>query len=73
MHALSTAPLATRGQAGRGSWWARLVRAVVREYEARRTLRELELLENYMLRDIGLDRGGLEHAARFGRPRHPAA
>lgn len=43
------------------------------KYEARRTLRELELLENFMLRDIGLDRGGLEHAARFGRPRHPAA
>ena len=49
------------------SWWSGLARAVAAEYRARCAVRQLAGLDEYMLRDIGLDRGGLEHAARFGR------
>ena len=49
------------------SWGTRLVRAVAAEYRARRAMRELHGLDEQMLRDIGLDRGGIEYVARFGR------
>ena len=49
------------------SWWERLARRVANEYRIRRAMRELRALDDRMLRDIGLDRGGAEYAARFGR------
>jgi uncharacterized protein YjiS (DUF1127 family) len=36
------------------------------EVEMRRALREIERFDDMMLRDIGLDRGGLEHPLRYG-------
>jgi uncharacterized protein YjiS (DUF1127 family) len=49
------------------SWWARLARAVVDEYRARRAIGQLHGMNERLLCDIGLDRGGIEHAVRFGR------
>ena len=48
-------------------WWTRLVRVIAAEYRARRATRRLHGLDERMLRDLGLDPGGLEHAARSGR------
>ena len=45
----------------------RVARAAVAEYHARRAARHLMGLDDLMLRDIGLDRGGIEHVVRFGR------
>ncbi len=36
------------------------------ELEVRRSLREVQGLDDKMLRDIGLQRGGIEHALRHG-------
>ena len=47
--------------------WARLARAIVGEYRVRRALREMRALDDRSLRDIGLRRCGIDHAARFGR------
>jgi uncharacterized protein YjiS (DUF1127 family) len=44
------------------SWWERLARRVVNEYRIRRAEREVAVLDERTLRDIGL-----EYAARFGR------
>ena len=44
-----------------------LVIDVASEYRIRRAEREMAALDEPTLRDLGLDRGGLEHAARFGR------
>jgi uncharacterized protein YjiS (DUF1127 family) len=49
------------------SRWTRLVRAIAAEYRARRAMRELHGLDEKMLRDIGLDPGGIAYAVRFGR------
>ncbi len=49
------------------SWWARLARATMTEYRIRRAMREIRALDDRMLHDVGLDRGGVEYAARFGR------
>ena len=48
-------------------WWVRLTRLVANEYRIRRGTRELLALDDQMLRDIGLDRGSVEYAARFGQ------
>ena len=49
------------------SRWARLARAIVGEYRIRRALKEVWALDDRSLRDIGLCRCGIDHAARFGR------
>jgi uncharacterized protein YjiS (DUF1127 family) len=49
------------------SWLTRLARAVVDEYRIRRASRELHGLGEHMLRDVGLDPGGIPYAVRFGR------
>lgn len=57
------APEATAGP----SWWTRLARAIADEYRVRRASRELHGLGERMLRDVGLDPGGIPYAVRFGR------
>ena len=54
-------------RAAAASWWVRLTRLIANEHRIRRVTREVRALDDRMLRDIGLDPGGLEHAARFGR------
>jgi uncharacterized protein YjiS (DUF1127 family) len=49
------------------SLWARLGRLIADEYRIRRATREMRALDDRTLRDLGLDRGGVEHAVRFGR------
>ena len=44
----------------------RLVEKVRFELEVRRSLREIQTFDDKMLRDIGLQRGGVEHALRNG-------
>jgi uncharacterized protein YjiS (DUF1127 family) len=59
----ASAPEAAAGP----SWWARLVRVIADEYRIRRAMKELRMLDGRALRDLGLDRAGIEHVARFGR------
>jgi uncharacterized protein YjiS (DUF1127 family) len=49
------------------SWWVRLARLITNEHRIRRTAREMRALDDRMLHDIGLDRGGIGCVARFGR------
>jgi uncharacterized protein YjiS (DUF1127 family) len=49
------------------SWRGRLMRLIANEYRIRRGTREMRALDDRMLRDVGLDHGGIECAARFGR------
>jgi uncharacterized protein YjiS (DUF1127 family) len=49
------------------SWWMRLMRTIVDAYRVRRAMTQMSALDNRMLRDLGLDRAGIEHAVRFGR------
>jgi uncharacterized protein YjiS (DUF1127 family) len=49
------------------SWWMRLMRTIVDAYRVRRAMAQMSALDNRMLRDLGLDRAGIEHAVRFGR------
>jgi uncharacterized protein YjiS (DUF1127 family) len=49
------------------SWWMRFTHLVANEYRIRRATRAMRALDDRMLGDIGLDRGGLEYVARFGR------
>ena len=44
------------------SWWERLARRIANEYRVRRAEREVAVLDERTLCDIGL-----EYAARFGR------
>lgn len=44
----------------------RLIEKVRFELEVRRSLREVQGFDDKMLRDIGLQRGGIEHALRNG-------
>lgn len=46
---------------------AALAGALVAELAWRRAVRELRELDDRMPRDIGLRRGDIDHAARFGR------
>jgi MFS family permease len=41
--------------------------ALAAEWRLRRAIRELESLDEHRLRDLGLTRGNIEHAVRFGR------
>ncbi len=44
----------------------RLIAKIAFEFEVRRSLREIQGFDDKMLRDIGLQRGGIEHALRNG-------
>jgi uncharacterized protein YjiS (DUF1127 family) len=55
-------------RAGALAGMARLVVAVLREYRARRAVLHLSELDDRLLRDVGLGRGGIERAVRTGRP-----
>jgi uncharacterized protein YjiS (DUF1127 family) len=46
---------------------AGVARTAVAEYRARRAVRTLRSFDDLMLRDIGVDRCGIEHAVRTGR------
>ena len=45
---------------------AGLTAAVVREIRVRRAMRELALMDEDMLKDIGITRAEIGHAVRFG-------
>jgi uncharacterized protein YjiS (DUF1127 family) len=45
------------------SW---LIAKICFELEVRRAMREVQSFDDQMLRDIGLPRGGIEHALRHG-------
>jgi uncharacterized protein YjiS (DUF1127 family) len=45
----------------------RLLRSLARERQARRALREMAMLDDRVLADIGLDRSSIGFAARYGR------
>lgn len=49
-----------------GGLMRRLIEKVRFEVEVRRSLREVQGFDDKMLRDIGLQRGGIEHALRNG-------
>jgi uncharacterized protein YjiS (DUF1127 family) len=49
-----------------GGLISRLIEKVRFEFEVRRSLREVQGFDDKMLRDIGLQRGGIEHALRNG-------
>jgi uncharacterized protein YjiS (DUF1127 family) len=51
-----------------GSFVCWLAEAVAREYRLRRDMRRLEGLSDFLLSDIGLSRGAIEGAVRYGRP-----
>jgi len=45
---------------------SRLIEKIRFELDVRRSLREIQTFDDKMLRDIGLQRGGIEHALRNG-------
>ncbi len=49
------------------------LRRLVRNWMARKKLRRLEQLDDYMLNDIGMSRGDLRHALRLPRDIDPIA
>ncbi len=49
-----------------GGLLRRLLEKIRFELEVRRSLREVQGFDDKMLRDIGLQRGGIEHALRHG-------
>ena len=49
------------------SWGVRLMRTMVDTYRVHRAMTQMRALDDRMLRDLGLDRAGIEHAVRFGR------
>jgi uncharacterized protein YjiS (DUF1127 family) len=75
--AAALAPLAGRSQVGAprpqslvgnllaGARW--LAVGLAKELAARRAMRSLASLDDRMLRDIGLERGQIDHAVRQGR------
>jgi uncharacterized protein YjiS (DUF1127 family) len=56
-----------------GAWLVRavtgLAAAIAREVRVRRAMRDLAMMDEHMLRDIGLTRAEIGHATRFGRRR----
>jgi len=46
---------------------ARLLRAGAREWRFRRAANELRQMDDRVLRDIGIDRGEIVRASRYGR------
>ena len=40
---------------------------LIEDYRARQAAHELAKLDDRLLRDIGIDRGQIEHVVRFGR------
>ena len=70
-------PLAERSHGGAGRVYAlfgrlaaagrRLAAELAKELAARRAMRSLASLDDRMLRDIGLERGQIDHAVRKGR------
>jgi uncharacterized protein YjiS (DUF1127 family) len=52
---------------GLKSLLGRLLRLFGRERQARRALREMAMLDDHMLADLGLDRSSIGFAARYGR------
>jgi uncharacterized protein YjiS (DUF1127 family) len=67
--AARTLPVRARLTPPLGRWLIALVQVVAREWRLRRDLAGLQSLDAAALRDIGLDRGSLEQAVRFGRDR----
>jgi uncharacterized protein YjiS (DUF1127 family) len=62
------------GGAAGGGLWAQarsvagdLVRALLRERELRRAMVLLASFDDRVLHDLGITRGDIEHAVRFGR------
>lgn len=53
--------------AARTSGFARVVAVLRREIAAYRSARQLAAMDDAQLHDIGLDRGGVNHAVRYGR------
>lgn len=49
----------------------RLLHGLSRKHHARRAVREMAMLDDHMLSDIGLDRASIGLAARYGRVRTP--
>lgn len=47
-------------------------RQLLAEWRVQRDLRQLAELDSYILKDIGIGRGGLEDAVRHGRSRNMA-
>jgi len=65
-HARRALPSSSREPAG-ASPWRRLLGAVADRRRARRAIREPHRLNDKLLRDMGLDRCGVEFAVHFGR------
>ena len=68
-HSQTSFPLSRASQSHRGTTvgllrW--LFEKIAFELEVRRSLREVQGFDDKMLRDIGLQRGGIEHALRNG-------
>jgi uncharacterized protein YjiS (DUF1127 family) len=59
---------AHHGAYGVPSFIGRLLARIAEEVRIHRSMRQLASLDEAMLRDIGLDRGGVEDAVRHGRP-----
>jgi uncharacterized protein YjiS (DUF1127 family) len=68
----STATVSSTGARSRSGRAFEIVRslalALAEEIRLRRSLRQLSAFDDAMLHDIGVDRGSLEDAVRFGRP-----
>ena len=63
---LTSSPARATAKAVHGGWLGKLVAKILTEIEVRRAMRQISAFDDAMLRDIGLDRGGLEHPLRHG-------
>ncbi len=50
-----------------GSGLLARLQTALNAFAARRAARELSMLDDHLLRDIGIHRGQIDHAVRFGR------